>query len=108
MNIEEGIEKLKEAGFYAKSYCNGIQIRGGTHRTWCALGWMVHGSFFINPENNPVEVKISNELTTSEEAMTSFLKDSLEDAINFLIDNVKPGISDEPPERVITTGPCYY
>jgi hypothetical protein len=108
MDIIEAVEKLKEAGFYAKPYYNGNQIRGGTHRTWVYLGWMVHGSFFINPENNPVKIKTTNELTTSEQTMTSVFKDSLEEAVQYLIDNVKPGISDEPPKREPTEGPCNY
>jgi hypothetical protein len=94
MDVSEAVEKLKEAGLYAKG-CSEEKLRGGTHKTYggSSIG-VIYGYFEIKKEAGGFLVSIG--------------KESLEEAVQYLIDNVKPGISDEPPKRELTEGYCEY
>ena len=83
MDVNEATQKLKDAGFYAKTVSES-KIRGGTHKRYdgSRIG-VIHGYFTIEALEHGVVITIA--------------KDSIDDAVQFLIDNIKPGISDDPP-----------
>jgi hypothetical protein len=93
MNREEAVQKLQDAGLYAKYFGDGIW--GGTHKLYSGttIG-VVYGYYSIEIKENCVMIKI--------------VKDSLEEAVQFLVDNIKPGISDEPPVREKNSGGVEY
>lgn len=93
--ICEATQKLKDVGLYARTV-SGSKIRGGSHKRYDGsdIG-VVYGYFTLEVlEHGGVVITIA--------------KDSLEEATQFLIDNIKPGVSDEPPIILHRGGPQDY
>jgi hypothetical protein len=90
MEIHQSVQKLKDAGLYARNI--GDKIIGGTHKVNSGRLSLVKGYFSLEQENNSILITIA--------------KNSLEEATQFIIDTVKPGISDEPIP--MSTGPQEY
>jgi hypothetical protein len=115
MNPQEVIEKLKEAGLIIRRMDDGSFIGGG-YRDASGSVAMIYDSFTIVPESrliNPpthweiytpkpdelFEVRLWVEGQTNPDHMML-----LEDAVTFVIEHVKPGVSIEAPPRVIVPG----
>jgi hypothetical protein len=94
MDLYEAAQKLKDAGLIARAFVDGKNLWGGTHTKRYHGGNVdvIEGHFSIEVTEHYVMVKVA--------------KGSVEEAIQFLVDNVKPGISDKKPEP--KSGVQYY
>jgi hypothetical protein len=127
MEIHQSIQKLKDAGLYAKNIKD--EIIGGTHFTNSGSGIRVlQGYFSLAKEDDYILITLTknsleeatqflkgniksdnNETITQLEngyVLITISKKSLEEATQFIIDNIKPGVSDELEQW--PTGPREY
>jgi hypothetical protein len=119
MNSQEALEKLKGAGLIIRRMDDGSLIGGG-YRDASGSVAMIYDSFLIRPEStleNPprfgrIYTPKLDELYTVQlwvEGQTNPDHNMLlEDAVTFVIEHVKPGVSIEAPPRVIVPGPSLY
>jgi hypothetical protein len=94
LDTHEAAQKLMDAGLYARALGDGKKILGGTHKKYYSDIGVIYGHFSLEIKENCVMITIS--------------KDSIEEAVQFITDNINPGVSDEIPKKNYGTGPMDY